>query len=60
VLSAGKSVVGIEVKSGRRETSLPGMATFAKAFPLQRQLLVGPQGIPLADFLAEPAAKWMQ
>ncbi len=59
VLSAGKSVVGIEVKSGRRETSLPGMAAFAKAFPLQRQLLVGAQGIPLSDFLAEPAAKWM-
>jgi predicted AAA+ superfamily ATPase len=59
VLSAGKTVVGIEVKSGRRETALPGMTAFAKTFPVQRQLLVGAQGIPLADFLSEPAGKWM-
>lgn len=59
VLSAGRQVVGIEVKSGRRETALPGMAAFAKAFPVQRQLLVGAQGIPLADFLSAPAARWI-
>jgi len=59
VLVAGKTVVGIEVKSGRRETALPGMAAFAGAFPVQRQLLVGAQGIPLAEFLSEPATKWV-
>jgi len=60
VLTAGKTIVGIEVKSGKRATSLPGMAAFAKAFPVQRQLLVGAQGIPLADFLSKPAAKWIE
>jgi len=59
VLSAGGSVVGIEIKSGRRETSLPGLAAFAKNFPIRRQLLVGAQGIPLADFLSRPAGEWL-
>jgi hypothetical protein len=36
------------------------MAALAKAFPVKRQLLVGAQGIPLADFLSEPATKWME
>ena len=60
VLFAGDSVTAIEVKSGRRETQLPGMAAFARAFPVKRQLLVGAQGIPLADFLTQPAAHWVE
>ncbi len=60
VLFAGESVTAIEVKSGRRETMLPGMAAFAKAFPGKRQLLVGAQGIPLEDFLTQPAAHWLE
>jgi hypothetical protein len=60
VLAAGRTVVGIEVKSGRRATALPGMAAFARAFPVTRQLLVGAQGIPLAGFLSEPATKWVE
>ena len=49
-LVAGNAVVAIEVKSGRRSTALPGMASFALAFPVKRQLLVGASGIPLEDF----------
>ena len=59
VLFAGESVTAIEVKSGRREALLPGIAAFAEAFPVKRQLLVGAQGIPLADFLTQPAAHWL-
>ena len=58
VLVAGDAVVGIEVKSDRRETALPGMASFARTFPVKRQLLVGASGIALEDFLATPAAHW--
>ena len=43
----------------RRETMLPGMAAFAAAFPVKRQLLVGAQGIPLEDFLMKPATHWV-
>ncbi len=60
VLFAGKSVTAIEVKSGRRETLLPGIAAFAKAFPaVKRQILVGAQGIPLEEFLTQPASHWL-
>lgn len=59
VLFAGESVAAIEVKSGRRETLLPGIAAFTAAFPVKRQLLVGAQGIPLEEFLTQPAAHWL-
>ena len=60
VLFAGEDLTAIEVKSGRRETGLPGMDAFAQEFPVKRQLLVGAQGIPLADFLTQPAAHWLK
>jgi uncharacterized protein len=60
VLASGKTVVAIEVKSGRRATSMPGVAAFAKAFPVKRQILVGAQGIALEEFLTQPAAHWLQ
>jgi hypothetical protein len=52
--------VAIEVKSGARRTSLPGMKAFAKLFKPKRQLLVGGQGIALEEFLTQPAAYWLQ
>ena len=60
VLFAGESVTAIEVKSGRREALLPGIAAFTAAFPVKRQLLVGAQGIPLEEFLTQPAARWLE
>lgn len=58
VLRAGDSVVGIEVKSGRSRT-VRGMAAFRDAFDVRRTLLVGGDGIPLDEFLATPAAAWV-
>ena len=60
VLQQGKTVVAIEVKSGGRRESLPGMAAFALQFKPKRQLLVGGQGIPLEEFLSQPAAHWLK
>lgn len=60
VLFAGESVAAIEVKSGARKTMLPGIAAFSSAFPVKRQLLVGAQGIPLEEFLLQPAAHWLE
>ena len=60
VLQRGKTVVGIEVKSGRRRDALPGMAAFARQFKPKRVLLVGGQGIALDEFLTQPAAHWLQ
>ncbi len=60
VLHQGAKTVAIEVKSGGRKQSLPGMEAFAKQFKPKRQLLVGGQGIPLEEFLVQPAAYWLQ
>lgn len=60
VLHRGKTAVGIEIKSGRRRESLSGMEAFAKRFRPRRVLLVGGQGIPLEEFLMQPAAHWLQ
>lgn len=60
VLHRGKTVVGIEVKSGRRRESMSGMEAFAKLFKPRRVLLVGGQGIPLEEFLSQPAEYWLQ
>jgi len=60
VLHQGKTSVAIEVKSGARRASLPGMEAFARIFKPKRQLLVGGQGIALEEFLSKPATHWMQ
>jgi predicted AAA+ superfamily ATPase len=60
VLQQGKTVVAIEVKSGGRRDTLPGLAAFAQHFKPKRQLLVGGQGIPLEEFLSQPAAHWLK
>jgi len=60
VLQQGKTTVAIEVKSGARSESLPGMDAFVSQFKPKRQLLVGGQGIKLETFLSKPAAHWIQ
>ena len=59
VLQRGRTVVAIEVKSGGRRQSLPGMEAFARIAKPRRQLLVGGQGIPIEEFLSRPAGHWL-
>ena len=58
VLRKGRSLVGIEVKSGRRRDSLPGLEAFARRHPAARRLLVGGTGIDLEDFLLADPQRW--
>ena len=61
VLSQGPRVLGIEVKSSQRVRALPGLAAFEKRFPRARTLLVGGRGgVPLNEFLAQPASFWLE
>ena len=59
VLRTGANIVAIEVKSGRRKTSLPGVEAFGKEFKVTKNLLVGAEGIPLETFLRIPPKQWM-
>jgi predicted AAA+ superfamily ATPase len=59
VIRRGKTVVALEVKSGRSPDALPGLAAFAEMFEPRRTLLVGGDGIPLAEFLTRPVSDWL-
>ena len=54
-----RTVVAVEVKSGRSREHLPGMAMFAKEFKPLRVLLLGEGGIALEEFFTRPAAYWL-
>ncbi len=58
VLSRGRQLVAIEVKSGRRTTHLPGMEAFGRQFSVKKKLLVGAQGIRLEEFFLTPPPRW--
>lgn len=60
VICRGKTLVAIEVKSGRKKVSLPGMKAFSKEFKVKRNLLVGAQGIPLDEFLLTSPEEWLK
>jgi predicted AAA+ superfamily ATPase len=51
VLENQGALIGLEVKSGARRTRTSGMIRFQRKFPNSRVLLVGGDGIPVAEFL---------
>ena len=58
VLEQGRRLISIEVKTASRRDNSAGMGAFHKHFAPERELLVGAHGIPLEEFLAQPAAHW--
>ncbi|MBW1878568.1 MAG: ATP-binding protein [Deltaproteobacteria bacterium] len=58
VLRLSDRLVAIEVKSGRPPAHLPGMSAFVRSFSPEVRLLVGADGLPLGEFLAQPANAW--
>ena len=60
VVKAGAALVAIEVKSGRAPTALRGIEAFRESFAPTRTLLVGGDGVPLADFLERPVEDWVR
>jgi hypothetical protein len=59
VVRAGKTITAIEVKSGRKRESLPGIEAFTSTFPRSRPLLVGEDGISIEEFLTKPVEHWV-
>ncbi|MBI5299781.1 MAG: ATP-binding protein [Deltaproteobacteria bacterium] len=58
VISRGKTLAAVEVKSGRRRENYSGMESFARQFKPQKQLLIGGDGISLEDFFSKPAEQF--
>jgi predicted AAA+ superfamily ATPase len=59
VAKAGRRIAAIEVNSGRAPQAHRGTAAFAAAFKPQRSLLVGGDGIEIAEFLSRPVLHWI-
>ncbi len=59
VLQRGPHLLAIEVKSGRHRGPHSGLAAFRRKFSGSRGLIVGGQGVPLVEFLTEPAERWL-
>jgi len=60
VVKAGRRITAVEVKSGMRREVLSGMEAFSAAFKIDRQLLVGGDGIPIEEFLLKPVEHWLR
>ncbi|MBI4409981.1 MAG: DUF4143 domain-containing protein, partial [Gemmatimonadetes bacterium] len=58
VVRAGRSLVGIEVKSGRARQHRPGLAAFADTWAPHRTVLVGRDGVSIGEFLSAPVEQW--
>ncbi len=60
ILEKGRKLASIEVKSTPRGGGTGGLAVFQERFTPECTLLVGGQGIPLEEFLTQPAACWFE
>jgi predicted AAA+ superfamily ATPase len=58
VIEAGKRLLAVEVKSGRRRDALPGLAAFLQAEKRARPILVGSGGLSIEEALTLPVADW--
>ena len=59
VLQQGPRLLGVEVKSGYSRGT-KGMVAFQQAFKQANVMLVGPDGVPIDEFLAAPADHWFE
>ena len=59
VCKRGPQLLGIEVKSGSFRRSRSGLDAFRRNFAGSRTLTVGEGGVPLVEFLSEPAEFWL-
>lgn len=60
VLTNGRKLVAIEVKSGTNFAAPRGLKAFGEKFKDARSLIVGEGGVPLAEFLSHPAEVWLE
>lgn len=59
VLQRGPRLVGVEVKSGSGRPRRSSLEEFERRFSAARSIIVGDTGVPLRDFLREPADHWL-
>lgn len=60
VVERGLKLAAIEVTVRKRGTGHRGLAAFRERYPHAREVLVGPDGESLEDFLSVPAGYWVE
>lgn len=60
VLTNGRKILGIEVKSGAKYATPKGLEIFAGKFKEAKTMIVGEGGVSLAEFLLQPADHWLE
>ncbi len=59
VISRGPHLVGVEVKSGKKQTH-HGLDAFRDRFPHAKTMIVGPSGFPFNEFLSLTTDEWIE
>ena len=59
VISRGPHLVGVEVKSGKKQTH-QGLDAFKDRFPHAKTMIVGPRGFQFNEFLSLPTDEWIE
>lgn len=59
VLTRGRKLTAIEVKSSANPGPVRGLGVFAQRNPSARTILVGTGGVSLAEFMSYPAEHWL-
>lgn len=60
VINHGNNLAAIEVKSSPNPIKPKGLEVFCGKYPNARKILVGKDGIALAEFLSHPAGTWLE
>lgn len=59
VLTKGRKLTAIEVKSSSKARPVRGLGLFAQRNPSAKTILVGTGGISLAEFMSHPSGHWL-
>lgn len=59
VLTRGRKLTAIEVKSSAKARPVRGLGLFAQRNPSAKTILVGTGGISLAEFMSHPSGHWL-
>lgn len=60
VLTNGRNLIAIEVKSGAKFATPKGLTVFTGKYRDARSLIVGEGGVSLAEFLSRPIGDWLE
>lgn len=58
IVSKGAKIIAVEVKSGKRHRSIPGLKMFTRKYKTFKVITVGGIGVELSKFLETPLTEW--